>query len=207
MHSRWSDKDAARCANDAELRVYTSRLLGSEPSLVLHGGGNTSVKLTAKNVLGEGEEILLVKGSGWDLATIELAGFSPVRLEHLRRVASCDVCVTPSRWEGLGLPLYEATAFGMPIVVNDNPPMNEVVTDGENGLLVRGIQDGTAKSGIPAHSPDVADLAGAFERLADPGLRARLAEGSRRRREELAWSRTVEGFGDLLERLTLPTHA
>jgi glycosyltransferase involved in cell wall biosynthesis len=136
---------------------------------------------------------------------IELVLDDLPRLDHLRRVAACDVCVTPSRWEGLGLPLYEATAFAMPIVVNDNPPMNEVVTDGENGLLVRGIEDGSAKSGIPAFSPDVAELAGAFDRLADPALRARLAEGSRRKREELSWSRTVEGFRDILERL--PTYA
>ena len=136
---------------------------------------------------------------------IELVLDDLPRLEHLRRVAACDVCATPTRWEGLGLPLYEATAFGQPIIVNDNPPMNEVVADGENGLLVRGIEDGTAKSGIPAFLPDVAELARAFDRLADPELRARLAEGSRRRREELAWSRTVEGFRDILERL--PTYA
>jgi 1,2-diacylglycerol 3-alpha-glucosyltransferase len=138
---------------------------------------------------------------------IELELTDLPRLEHLRRVAACDVCVTPSRWEGLGLPLYEATAFGQPIIVNDNPPMNEVVTDGENGLLVRGVEDGTAKSGIPAYSPDVAELAKAFERLADPDLRARLAEGSRRRREELSWSHTVEGFRGLLERLGVATYA
>jgi 1,2-diacylglycerol 3-alpha-glucosyltransferase len=129
------------------------------------------------------------------------------RLEHLRRVAAYDVCVTPSRWEGLGLPIYEATAFGQPIVVNDNPPMNEVVDDGENGLLVRGVEDGTAKSGIPAYSPDVPELAKAFERLADPELRARLAEGSRRRREELSWAQTVDGFRGLLERLGVATYA
>jgi glycosyltransferase involved in cell wall biosynthesis len=132
---------------------------------------------------------------------IELVLDDLPRLDHLRRVASCDVCVTPSRWEGLGLPLYEATAFGQPIIVNDNPPMNEVVTDGVNGLLVRGIEDGTAKSGIPAHSPDVADLARAFERLGDAELRAQLAAGSRALREELTWSRTVEGFRDILDRL------
>jgi 1,2-diacylglycerol 3-alpha-glucosyltransferase len=136
---------------------------------------------------------------------IELVLDDLPRLEHLRRVAECDVCVTPSRWEGLGLPLYEATAFGLPIVVNDNPPMNEVVADGVNGLLVRGVQDGTAKSGIPAFSPDVAELASAFERLGDDALRAQLAEGSRRKREELSWSRTVEGFRDILERL--PTYS
>ena len=136
---------------------------------------------------------------------IELVLDDLPRLDHLRRVAACDVCATPTRWEGLGLPLYEATAFGQPIIVNDNPPMNEVVTDGENGLLVRGIEDGTAKSGIPAFSPDVTELAHAFDRLAEPELRAQLAEGARRRREELSWSRTVEGFRDILERL--PTYA
>ncbi len=56
--------------------------------------------------------------------------------EHLRLFASCDVCLGPSRWEGLGLFLYEAVAFGMPQITNDSPPMNEVVRDGVNGILV-----------------------------------------------------------------------
>jgi rhamnose utilization protein RhaD (predicted bifunctional aldolase and dehydrogenase)/NAD(P)-dependent dehydrogenase (short-subunit alcohol dehydrogenase family) len=96
MKSRWSDTEAARCAGDAELRVYTSRLLGAEPSLVLHGGGNTSVKLRQKNVLGEEEEILFVKGSGWDLATIEAAGFAPVKLSHLQRLAELEELSDPA---------------------------------------------------------------------------------------------------------------
>ena len=53
--------------------------------------------------------------------------------EHLRELASCDVCLAPSRWEGLGLPLYEAIAFGQPAITNDAPPMNEVDHDGVNG--------------------------------------------------------------------------
>jgi 1,2-diacylglycerol 3-alpha-glucosyltransferase len=123
------------------------------------------------------------------------------RAEHLRVFASCDVCVTPSRWEGLGLPLYEATAFGMPIITNDDPPMNEVVEHELNGLLVGSQQDGQARSGIPSFSPDVDDLARAIERLADPELRARLAAGSRRvRDEDRRWERTVEGYAMLLER-------
>jgi len=138
---------------------------------------------------------------------IELALDDLPRLEHLSRVAACDVCVTPTRWEGLGLPLFEGTAFGLPIIVNDNPPMNEIVTDGENGLLVPGVKDGEAKSGIPAFAPDVTALAGAFDRLADPELRERLAEGSRRKREELSWSHTVEGFRGILERLAVATYA
>jgi rhamnose utilization protein RhaD (predicted bifunctional aldolase and dehydrogenase)/NAD(P)-dependent dehydrogenase (short-subunit alcohol dehydrogenase family) len=87
MQSRWNDADAARCASPLELRVYTSRLLGLEPSLVLHGGGNTSVKAQAANLFGETEALLYIKGSGWDLATIEAPGFAPVRLEPLRRLA------------------------------------------------------------------------------------------------------------------------
>lgn len=87
MKNLWSEADAARALDEIELRVYSSRLLGADPSLVLHGGGNTSVKVTQTNVLGENEEILFVKGSGWDLATISAEGFSPVRLDHLRKLA------------------------------------------------------------------------------------------------------------------------
>ena len=70
-----------------ESRVRTSQLLGKNKSLVLHGGGNTSVKITEKNILGEEEEILYVKGSGWDLETITIDGFSPVRVNHLKKLA------------------------------------------------------------------------------------------------------------------------
>ncbi len=83
MTSRWDDAAAAACETELELRAYTSRLLGQDPSLVLHGGGNTSVKLTETNIFGEAEDILWVKGSGWDLAAIEPAGFAPVRMRHL----------------------------------------------------------------------------------------------------------------------------
>jgi len=86
--SHWDDREAARCANDLALRCYTSRLLGRDRTLVLHGGGNTSVKLTERNILGEDEEIIYVKGSGWDLETIEAAGFAPVKLDYVRRLAS-----------------------------------------------------------------------------------------------------------------------
>ncbi|GIK78617.1 MAG: glycosyltransferase [Thermoleophilia bacterium] len=115
--------------------------------------------------------------------------------EYMRMFAAADVCLAPSRWEGLGLHLYEATALGLPIITNDNPPMNEVVADGVNGLLVPGIPDGTApRSGIPAFRPDVAALGAAIERLGDGGLRAELAAGARARRAELSWERTT---GDL----------
>jgi rhamnose utilization protein RhaD (predicted bifunctional aldolase and dehydrogenase)/NAD(P)-dependent dehydrogenase (short-subunit alcohol dehydrogenase family) len=81
--SRWHDDEAAECVTELELRAYTSRLLGQDPRLVLHGGGNTSVKLTGTNLFGEADDILWVKGSGWDMATITPGGFAPVRMRHL----------------------------------------------------------------------------------------------------------------------------
>jgi rhamnose utilization protein RhaD (predicted bifunctional aldolase and dehydrogenase)/NAD(P)-dependent dehydrogenase (short-subunit alcohol dehydrogenase family) len=87
MKSLWNDAEASQYQGDLGLRVYTSRLLGRDPSLVLHGGGNTSVKIRARNLLGDEEDLLYVKGSGWDLETIEAAGFPAVRLDHLRRLA------------------------------------------------------------------------------------------------------------------------
>ena len=88
MQSLWNDAEAAKFSGPLGLRVYTSRLLGRDKSLVLHGGGNTSVKLRKKNLFGEDEEILYVKGSGWDLETIEAPGFAPVKLDYVRRLAS-----------------------------------------------------------------------------------------------------------------------
>ncbi len=91
MKSLWNDREAAAYKSDLGLRVYTSRLLGHDPSLVLHGGGNTSVKIIEKNLVGEEEEILYVKGSGWDLETIAEAGFAPVRMAHLLKLAKLSV--------------------------------------------------------------------------------------------------------------------
>jgi len=98
MKSLWNDEEAARFAADGGelgLRVYTSRLLGLDKSLVLHGGGNTSVKIRERNLLGDEEDILYVKGSGWDLETIEAAGFSPVRLDHMVRLAGLEELSDP----------------------------------------------------------------------------------------------------------------
>ncbi len=91
MKSSWSAKEAKKCKSDLlKLRVYTSQLLGKEEDLVLHGGGNTSVKIREKNIFGESKDILYVKGSGWDLATIKPQGFSPVKLKALHRLAELD---------------------------------------------------------------------------------------------------------------------
>jgi rhamnose utilization protein RhaD (predicted bifunctional aldolase and dehydrogenase)/NAD(P)-dependent dehydrogenase (short-subunit alcohol dehydrogenase family) len=88
MHSLWNDTEAATFGTDLlGQRVYTSRLLGRNPALVLHGGGNTSVKVTEKDYFGDSIDLCYVKGSGWDLATIEREGFSPVRMEALIKMS------------------------------------------------------------------------------------------------------------------------
>jgi rhamnose utilization protein RhaD (predicted bifunctional aldolase and dehydrogenase)/NAD(P)-dependent dehydrogenase (short-subunit alcohol dehydrogenase family) len=91
MNSLWKDAEAAAFENDPKgLRAYTSRLLGKDPDLVLHGGGNTSVKLTDKDFFGQEVEVLFCKGSGWDLSVIEVAGFAPLRREALLKLAELD---------------------------------------------------------------------------------------------------------------------
>ncbi len=97
MESRWSEAEAAQyrerysAEGDALAeRVYTSRLIGSEPDLVLHGGGNTSLKTTARDLFGREIEIMHVKGSGSDLALVEPAGLPALRLEPLRALRALD---------------------------------------------------------------------------------------------------------------------
>jgi len=94
MDSRYVEAEAARVvaeraphvSEQLALRTYTARLLGAEEALVLHGGGNTSVKSQAKTIFGETVAVLHVKGSGWDLATIEPPGHPAVRMAALEQL-------------------------------------------------------------------------------------------------------------------------
>jgi rhamnose utilization protein RhaD (predicted bifunctional aldolase and dehydrogenase)/NAD(P)-dependent dehydrogenase (short-subunit alcohol dehydrogenase family) len=95
MHSRWNEEDSSQFSGDLAQRVYSSRLVGQDASLVLHGGGNTSVKTQVTNIFGEDEEVIYVKGSGWDLETIEAAGFAPCRMKDLLRLAELDTLSDP----------------------------------------------------------------------------------------------------------------
>jgi rhamnose utilization protein RhaD (predicted bifunctional aldolase and dehydrogenase)/NAD(P)-dependent dehydrogenase (short-subunit alcohol dehydrogenase family) len=99
MHSQWRDEDAAamiadyaakNISADVALRTYSARLLGSNRWLVMHGGGNTSVKTEMTDVYGDKVKVLCVKGSGWDLATIEPEGHPAVRLDPLFRLRQLD---------------------------------------------------------------------------------------------------------------------
>ena len=99
MKSGWVDREAALFVEDGvksgidrdlALRVYTTRLLGRDPKLVLHGGGNTSLKTRLRDLFGEEAEVLHIKASGGDMATIEPAGLPAVRLAPLRRLRALD---------------------------------------------------------------------------------------------------------------------
>src|SRR5271170_2982375 len=95
MKSGWVDRDAETIValggksgvdRDLALRIYTTRLLGRDPKLVLHGGGNTSLKSRMHDRLGEDVEVLRVKATGGDMAVIEPAGFPAVRLAPMRKL-------------------------------------------------------------------------------------------------------------------------
>jgi rhamnose utilization protein RhaD (predicted bifunctional aldolase and dehydrogenase) len=99
MQSRWVDRDAeatvdryaaAGIAPELALRVYATRLLGGDPCLVLHGGGNTSVKMHMRDLVGDEIEVMCIKGTGADMAAIEPAGMPAVRLAALRKLRSLD---------------------------------------------------------------------------------------------------------------------
>lgn len=95
MKSLWKDTDAAAFAGPVGACVYGSRLIGSDPSLVLHGGGNTSVKATFTDINGAEIDTLYVKGSGWDLGSIEAPGFTPLRRDRLAELLTLPTLSDP----------------------------------------------------------------------------------------------------------------
>lgn len=110
MQNLWNEEEFKKIKTDVDARVYSSRLLGKDKSLVLHGGGNTSVKVTEQNLFGEDEDILYVKGSGWDLETIEAEGYAPVQLEHLKRLAELPSLSDPEMVNELVTHMKRASA-------------------------------------------------------------------------------------------------
>lgn len=112
MLSLWDDQEAAQFAQDSRLglRVYSSQLLGRDADLVLHGGGNTSVKGRQGNVFGQEEDVLFVKGSGWDLQSIAAGGFAPVRLDYLKALAALPALSDTDMMRELRLALLDPAA-------------------------------------------------------------------------------------------------
>ncbi len=112
MKNRWDVQSAPEPTKDSDLssRVYSSRLLGADDGLVLHGGGNTSVKSQLQDVFGQTVDVLFVKGSGWDLRTIEEAGFPPVDLNYLLKLGSLESLSDSDMMKHLRLALLDPKA-------------------------------------------------------------------------------------------------
>ena len=99
MKSAWSERDAQAIVDryaqhgigpDLALRIYSTRLLGNEPRLVLHGGGNTSIKALTTDLLGEVTEVVCVKASGGDMATLDETRLPALRLDRLHKLRTRD---------------------------------------------------------------------------------------------------------------------
>ena len=111
MKSLWNDEAAAAFADDdLAMRVYTSRLLGSSEDLVMHGGGNTSVKAKTRDFFGNELEVLYVKGSGWDLKTIEKPGFPAIKLRETCMLAELETLSDPDMTRQLRALMLDPTA-------------------------------------------------------------------------------------------------
>jgi rhamnose utilization protein RhaD (predicted bifunctional aldolase and dehydrogenase)/NAD(P)-dependent dehydrogenase (short-subunit alcohol dehydrogenase family) len=106
MENRWAESHS----DPLDACVYGSRLLGGEPGLVLHGGGNTSVKVAIEDITGRTVDVLYVKGSGWDLAIIERAGFAPLRLDRLRELLAVPSLPDSRMMNELRCALLDASA-------------------------------------------------------------------------------------------------
>jgi glycosyltransferase involved in cell wall biosynthesis len=115
---------------------------------------------------------------------------------------SCDVCILPSKWEGLGLAFVESIAFEMPIVATDYPPMNEYVVDGETGFLVRCNKKARRQNGIRIANISVGKLADKISRLADRETIRVMSDNTRDiLQDRFSWDSTRKDYIDLLDRL------
>ncbi len=148
MKNRWNETEAAGFEGALGPCVYGSRLLGSEPSLVLHGGGNSSIKHTEQNVSGEDMDVLWVKGSGWDLAEMTSDGFAPLRLDAIRRLADLDSLSDTDMANELRIAMLDASAPNPSVeaIVHAIIPATAVMHTHSDALLaISNTSDGSAR--------------------------------------------------------------
>lgn len=115
MLNRWNENDAAGALSDLELRAYSSRLIGADSQLVLHGGGNTSVKSTHADPFGDSQDIIWVKASGFDLASMGPEGFTALGLKKLLKLATLDTLSDPDMVNEVLCARLDAKAAGASI--------------------------------------------------------------------------------------------
>lgn len=118
--------------------------------------------------------------------------------EYQSLLTQSHVCLAPSRWEGLGVHLFEAAAHGMPVIATDMPPVDEVVDHDRNGFLVECSPCGKTGSGLTKFEPSTAGLSQAIEQMADADTWHRLHLGQRAKASELSWQNTAEDYLQLI---------
>ena len=90
MENRWNPSEASSFDGPVAECVYCTRLIGADPYLVLHGGGNSSVKAPYRDITGDDVEAIFVKGSGWDMAAMEAPGMPALRLDRVRELGALE---------------------------------------------------------------------------------------------------------------------
>jgi glycosyltransferase involved in cell wall biosynthesis len=119
--------------------------------------------------------------------------------EYVSFFSSHHVCLTPTRWEGLGVWLFESIGFGQPVITTDIPPVNEIIHHGVNGLLARGVEIGKKKPDLPIYDPDVDHLAEMIAEMAEPGRLQELQSSLLADRDRLSWDHTRHDYPALVE--------
>lgn len=119
--------------------------------------------------------------------------------EYCDLYTSCHISLAPARWEGLGVHLYESIGFGMPVISNDIPPINEVVEHGVSGLLIRSHPHRVMSNGFKIFDPDEEDLRCRIEELSDPSRLAELTASTRAQVGRFSWANTAADYLALAE--------
>ena len=114
--------------------------------------------------------------------------------EYKALYTSCHVSLAPARWEGLGVYLYESLAFGMPVISNDIPPINEVITHNRSGLLINSILQGVKVNGLKVYDPDEDHLRRCIEEMSNPDRLAELVASTHKAAKAFSWDNTREDY-------------
>ncbi|MBU1225932.1 MAG: glycosyltransferase family 4 protein [Actinobacteria bacterium] len=184
-------------------------------TFIFHGGLQGARKPIAATVeafkrVDRGDIRLIVKSQAVKEVSEEVAVLDDPRIEHVvadmafdeyvEFYSSCHVCLTPTRWEGLGVWIFESLAFGMPVISSAIAPVAEVIRHGINGLLARSTEIGMKKRGVPVWEPDVGHLSELIAELADPGRLGAMTRTLVADRPRLSWDHTRDDYLDLVER-------
>jgi 1,2-diacylglycerol 3-alpha-glucosyltransferase len=121
--------------------------------------------------------------------------------DYYNLLSDHDILLAPSRWEGLGLHLYESIALGIPIITSDIAPINELIVNNYNGILVKSNLIGYRSNGIPAYEPDLHDFEKAIKKLTDQKFANEVSENAKKMSTEKNWNHVINSFKKLIDEI------